>query len=158
MERFLLRARNSGFLMVAVGLLLRLGSVAYQYRYHLNPALDHWRFGWEMGRVGRAIFEGHGFAPVCRYTPPPIFPGKNLKIKGLNRNQSHVRLYFQYSKFEEVFPYFGENSMLCGIIWLSGIGENFRLTVRDSAGFRGGEGAKLRRKVGFGDTVTLEPL
>ncbi len=66
--------------MVAVGLLLRLGSVAFQYRYHLNPALDHWRFGWEMGRVGRAIYEGRGFSsPMYQPSGPtawmaPVYP------------------------------------------------------------------------------------
>jgi len=81
MERLLpRRARHSAWLMVSVGLLFRLGSVAYQYRYHLNPALDHWRFGWEMGRVGRAIFEGRGFAsPLYEPSGPtawmaPVYP------------------------------------------------------------------------------------
>jgi 4-amino-4-deoxy-L-arabinose transferase-like glycosyltransferase len=92
MEHFLLRAKNSGLLMVAVGLLLRLGSVAYQYRYHLNPALDHWRFGWEMGRVGRAIFEGRGFAspmyepsgPTAWLTPVyPLLIALGFKLFGL---------------------------------------------------------------------------
>lgn len=67
-------------MLVALGLLLRLGSVAYQYRYHLNPALDHWKFGWEMGRVGRAIYEGRGFAsPLYQPSGPtawmaPVYP------------------------------------------------------------------------------------
>ena len=72
--------KNSGALLVAVGFLMRLGSVAYQYRYHLNPAADHWRFGWEMGRVARAIYEGHGFAsPMYQPSGPtawmaPVYP------------------------------------------------------------------------------------
>ncbi len=72
--------KHSGAALVALGLLLRLGSVAYQYRYHLNPALDHWRFGWEMGRVGRAIYEGRGFAsPLYQPSGPtawmaPVYP------------------------------------------------------------------------------------
>jgi hypothetical protein len=80
MERFFLRAKSGGGWMVAVGLLLRLGSVAYQLRYHLNPVLDHWRFGWEMGRVARAIFEGRGFAsPMFEPSGPtawmaPVYP------------------------------------------------------------------------------------
>ncbi len=87
-----MRAKNTGILMVAGGLLLRLGSVAYQYRYHLNPALDHWRFGWEMGRVGRAIYEGHGFSSPC-YRPSgatawvaPVYPlviAAGFKLFGL---------------------------------------------------------------------------
>jgi len=84
--------RHSGAVLVITGLLLRLGSVAYQYRYHLNPALDHWRFGWEMGRVGRALFEGRGFAsPLYFYSGPtawmsPIYPlliAAGFKLFGL---------------------------------------------------------------------------
>jgi len=39
-----------------------------------------------------------------------------------------MRLYFQDSKFGQAFPRFWENSILCGIRWLRGIGEIYRLT------------------------------
>jgi 4-amino-4-deoxy-L-arabinose transferase-like glycosyltransferase len=84
--------RHSGAMLVAIGLLARLGSVAYQYRYHLNPALDHWNYGWEMGRVARAIYEGRGFASPM-YQPSgatawmaPVYPvliAAGFKLFGL---------------------------------------------------------------------------
>jgi len=86
------------------------------------------------GLTGHSPKDARCETPCIAVPPPPIYSGKNLKIKGLHGHQSHVRLYFQDSKSEEVFPHFGENSMLRGIRWLSGIGENFRLT-RNSAGF-----------------------
>jgi hypothetical protein len=59
---------------------------------------------------------------IIRWLPtyPPIFPGKNLKTKGLNGRKSNIRLYlirlyFQDSKLEGVFPHFGENSIVFGI-------------------------------------------
>jgi 4-amino-4-deoxy-L-arabinose transferase-like glycosyltransferase len=84
--------KHSGAIFVSIGFLLRLGSVAYQYRYHLNPALDHWRFGWEMGRVARALYEGHGFAsPIYQPSGPtawvaPVYPlliATGFKLFGL---------------------------------------------------------------------------
>jgi hypothetical protein len=72
--------RHSALVLVTVALVLRLGSVAAQYMYHLNPAADHWRFGWEMGRVGRALYEGRGFSSPM-YQPSgatawmaPVYP------------------------------------------------------------------------------------
>lgn len=87
-----LRKHSGAIIIVAVGFLLRLGSVAYQYRYHLNPALDHWRFGWEMGRVARAIYEGRGFSsPIYEASGPtawmaPVYPlliATGFKLFGL---------------------------------------------------------------------------
>ncbi len=71
---------ESTLLLLTLGMLARLGSVAWQFPYHLNPALDHWRFGWEMGRVAQALYEGRGFAsPVLTPSGPtawmaPVYP------------------------------------------------------------------------------------
>jgi len=59
---------------------------------------------------------------------PPIFPRKNLKTKGLDGRKFHILLYFQDIKFVAASPHFRENSILCGIRWLGGIGKNFCLT------------------------------
>ena len=81
-----------------------------------------------------------GDFPLAAY--PLIFPSKNLKIKGLHERTFRIRLYFiwlyfQDSKIEQAFPHFWKNSILCGIRWLGGIGENFRLTRREKAIFPG---------------------
>jgi hypothetical protein len=71
---------------------------------------------------------------------PPIFPGKNLKTKKLNgilgwEEITHSALLSGY-QIRAAFPRFWENSISCGIRWLGGIGENFRLTrLATGAGF-----------------------
>jgi hypothetical protein len=45
-----------------LGLLVRLVVVALVYKQFLDPGRDHWEFGYEIGRVARAILAGHGFA------------------------------------------------------------------------------------------------
>ena len=48
--------------MVAVALALRLVVMAFVYRNRLDPARDHWTFGWETGRVARSLAAGRGFS------------------------------------------------------------------------------------------------
>lgn len=48
--------------MVVVALALRLVVTGLVYRDRLDPARDHWTFGWETARVARSIASGHGFA------------------------------------------------------------------------------------------------
>ncbi len=48
--------------MVLVALLLRIVLIIPSHRAVLNPANDHFRFGWEMGRVARSIATGKGFS------------------------------------------------------------------------------------------------
>jgi len=67
-------------LMVLVALILRLAVMAFQYPEQLNPVRDHFRFGFEMGRVARSLVQGKGFAnPLFGETGPtawmpPLFP------------------------------------------------------------------------------------
>ena len=71
---------RSLLLMVVVALALRLAVMAFQYPEQLNPVRDHFRFGFEMGRVARSIVQGKGFAnPLFEDTGPtawmpPVFP------------------------------------------------------------------------------------
>lgn len=66
--------------MIFAGLALRLLVCVLVLPEHLNPARDHWSFGWEMGRVAHSIYTGHGFSsplddasgPTAFYAP--IYP------------------------------------------------------------------------------------
>jgi 4-amino-4-deoxy-L-arabinose transferase-like glycosyltransferase len=67
-------------LMVLVALTLRLVVVAFQYQGQMNPRRDHWPFGYETGRIARAIATGRGFSdPVVVGGGPtawmtPVYP------------------------------------------------------------------------------------
>jgi 4-amino-4-deoxy-L-arabinose transferase-like glycosyltransferase len=66
--------------MVLAAFLVRLALIVVLGTYHLNPARDHWRFGWEIGRVARSITLGQGFSsPYQGQTGPtahfvPVYP------------------------------------------------------------------------------------
>ena len=48
--------------MVIAALAIRLVVMAFVYTDRLDPARDHWTFGWETGRVARSIAAGQGFS------------------------------------------------------------------------------------------------
>jgi hypothetical protein len=61
----------SPWAMVITALALRLVVMGFAYRIQLDPAQDHWAFGWETGRVARSIATGHGFSsPYSEPTGP----------------------------------------------------------------------------------------
>jgi 4-amino-4-deoxy-L-arabinose transferase-like glycosyltransferase len=68
------------FWMVLGALALRLIMMAYVYPMELDPARDHWAFGYETGRIARSIANGHGFgSPLFADTGPtawmtPVYP------------------------------------------------------------------------------------
>jgi 4-amino-4-deoxy-L-arabinose transferase-like glycosyltransferase len=68
-------------LIVAVALALRLAAMAFLYPEQLSPERDHWKFGYETGRIARSIVEGKGFSnPLFGETGPtawmtPVYPG-----------------------------------------------------------------------------------
>jgi len=79
-QRWWTNARTSFFWMVMIGFVLRLGLILVAHTYKFK-AYDHdFSFGWEMGRIGRAIATGHGFAdPFDGMTgptawEPPLYP------------------------------------------------------------------------------------
>ncbi len=53
---------GSPWTMAAVALALRLVVMSFAYTDRLNPARDHWTFGWETARVARSIASGYGFS------------------------------------------------------------------------------------------------
>lgn len=74
------QARTSFFWMVAIALLLRLGLILVNHTYKFKPADNDFSFGFEMGRIGRAIASGRGFADPFNLPSgptawePPLYP------------------------------------------------------------------------------------
>ena len=66
--------------MIAVALLLRLVMAGFLLGGVLKPRRDHWPFGYETGRIARAIASGQGFSnPLFETTGPtawmtPVYP------------------------------------------------------------------------------------
>jgi 4-amino-4-deoxy-L-arabinose transferase-like glycosyltransferase len=62
------------------GLIVRLLYITLAHTYRIRPANDHFEFGWEMGRIARALATGHGYAdPFEGHTgptawTPPLYP------------------------------------------------------------------------------------
>ena len=74
------KARTSYFWMIVIALGLRLGYIAVAHTYKLKTVEDNFDFGWEMGRIGRALAQGQGFSnPFMGITgptawEPPLYP------------------------------------------------------------------------------------
>jgi 4-amino-4-deoxy-L-arabinose transferase-like glycosyltransferase len=66
--------------MVAIALVLRFGYIVIGHTYKLKTVEDNFDFGWEMGRIGRALAQGQGFSnPFMGITgptawEPPLYP------------------------------------------------------------------------------------
>lgn len=60
--------------------LVRVAYLTLAHTYRIRPFPDHFEFGWEMGRIARALATGHGFAdPFKGHTGPtawvtPLYP------------------------------------------------------------------------------------
>ena len=80
LKRWWAGARTSFSWMVAVAFLLRLGLILLNHTYKFKPVDNDFSFGFEMGRIGRAIASGRGFAdPFTLPTgptawEPPLYP------------------------------------------------------------------------------------
>ena len=63
-----------------VALVVRLLYLTLAHTYRIRVILDHFQFGWEMGRIARALVTGRGFAdPFLGHTGPtawisPLYP------------------------------------------------------------------------------------
>ncbi len=74
------QARTSFFWMVIIALILRIGFIVVGHTYRLRTLDDNFSFGFEMGRIGRSLAEGHGFSsPFSGATgptawEPPLYP------------------------------------------------------------------------------------
>jgi 4-amino-4-deoxy-L-arabinose transferase-like glycosyltransferase len=83
--------------MVLLSFVLQVAAIAVLHTYKFRLADDHFGFGWEMGRIGKAIAEGKGFSnPYGAQTgptawEPPIYPyliGGVFKLFGVYSNTS----------------------------------------------------------------------
>jgi 4-amino-4-deoxy-L-arabinose transferase-like glycosyltransferase len=61
-------------------LIVRLLYITFAHTYRIRVANDHFEFGWEMGRIARALATGHGYSdPFEGHTgptawTPPLYP------------------------------------------------------------------------------------
>src|SRR5271168_4888039 len=87
--------------MILAGLAIRLLTALFTYKFLLDPAEDYFGYGWEVGRVGRALASGHGFAnpyqgdsgPTAAL--PPLYPlivGGVFKLFGIYSKASALIL------------------------------------------------------------------
>jgi 4-amino-4-deoxy-L-arabinose transferase-like glycosyltransferase len=73
-------ARTSFLWMIVIALGLRLAYIVVAHTYKLKTVEDNFDFGWEMGRIGRALALGQGFSnPFMGVTgptawEPPLYP------------------------------------------------------------------------------------
>src|SRR6185437_10360736 len=74
------RAAHNLWIIFWVAFAVRVLYITLAHTYHIRPAQDHFQFGWEMGRVARALATGHGYAdPFAGHTGPtawvpPLYP------------------------------------------------------------------------------------
>jgi 4-amino-4-deoxy-L-arabinose transferase-like glycosyltransferase len=93
--------RRPEFWMVIAALVIRLAVMPFLIGEQLNPERDHWRFGYETGRIAKSIVEGHGFSsPLFSDTGPtawmtPVYPyivAGFFKVFGLYSTASAIAL------------------------------------------------------------------
>jgi 4-amino-4-deoxy-L-arabinose transferase-like glycosyltransferase len=66
--------------LLPLSFLLQVVAIGAFHEYRTRPGDDHFEFGWEMGRIGRSIAQGHGFSsPYEGETgpsawEPPLYP------------------------------------------------------------------------------------
>src|SRR5713226_1014419 len=80
MPEKLRRLVRSVWFVTLVAFAIRMIVVAFLYQGQMNPRRDHWPFGYETGRIARAIATGRGFSdPVTVGSGPtawmtPVYP------------------------------------------------------------------------------------
>src|ERR1700757_1359022 len=71
---------DNRWLIFWTALALRILVITLGHPYRIRPLQDHFQFGWEMGRVARALATGYGYAdPFVGHTGPtswvpPLYP------------------------------------------------------------------------------------
>src|SRR6185437_10322514 len=73
-------AAHNPWVVFWAAFILRVLYITLAHTYHIRLEQDHFQFGWEMGRVARALATGYGYAdPFVGYTGPtawvpPLYP------------------------------------------------------------------------------------
>lgn len=73
-------APSNPWLLFTTGFLLRVLYITFAHTYRIRLLQDHFQFGWEMGRVARALATGYGYSdPFVGHTGPtawipPLYP------------------------------------------------------------------------------------
>src|SRR6266567_9600030 len=102
------RVRTSFFWIAVIAFALRLGFILIAHTYRFKPDQNNFSFGYEMGRIGRAIATGRGFAdPFNAQTgptawEPPLYPyliGGIFKMAGVYTRASALILLIINSIF-----------------------------------------------------------
>jgi len=79
-QRWWQHARTSFFWMIVIAFALRLGLIVIGHTYKFKTIDENFSFGWEMGRIGRSLAQGQGFANPFNETTgptawePPLYP------------------------------------------------------------------------------------
>ena len=78
--------------LLPLSFVLQLATIGVGHQYRWRPGKDNFEFGWEMGRIGRSIAQGHGFASPYEGNTgpsawePPLYPyliGGVFKVFGV---------------------------------------------------------------------------
>ncbi len=94
-----LKVRTSYLWIVGIALLLRLAYILIAHTYKVKPDENYFSFGYEMGRIGRAIAMGRGFAdpfgPATGLTAwePPLYPYLIAAVFRLTGVYSHLSAF-----------------------------------------------------------------
>ncbi len=89
-----LRATLPRFLLwlLPLSFALQVAAIGALHQYRTRPGNDNFEFGWEMGRIGRSIAQGHGFSSPYEGNTgpsawePPLYPylmGGVFKVFGV---------------------------------------------------------------------------
>src|SRR5207245_6549206 len=102
------RVRTSFFWMVIIALSLRLGVIFITHTYNFKTVFDNLSSGYEMGRIGRSLASGQGFANPFNETTgptawePPLYPfliAGVFKLFGIYTRSSALALLILKSFF-----------------------------------------------------------
>jgi 4-amino-4-deoxy-L-arabinose transferase-like glycosyltransferase len=127
---------KSPIFIVSIALLFRIFLVVLLHHNLLNPADDHFRFGWETGRVARSVASGKGFSspyggetgPTAAQAPLYIYLLAGIfKLFGIYSRTSAIVILILDSVFSSLTCWtiyllardmIGETAALwCGWIW-----------------------------------------
>lgn len=93
------KARISFWWMFLVAFILRLAYILVAHTYKVKPDEDYFSFGYEMGRIGRAIASGRGFADPFGVATgptawePPLYPFLIAAVFKLTGVYSHLSAF-----------------------------------------------------------------